>query len=136
LLSLETLVADPAMTRSLFGPAGTQIVALLAMVNRDCPHNQYELAGQRWNQAGHDRRQTHYLATQAIWAGANGIRRHWLLNVDRYAVGRPYAGPWRDTTAQILLADACGGEVARGWIGDDATQVLVRDWFYVWLGAA
>jgi hypothetical protein len=64
------------------------------------------------------------------------MRRKWLLNVDRYAVGRPYNGPWRDTHAQILLSDACGGEVARGWIGDDATRNLVRDWFYVWLGAA
>jgi hypothetical protein len=135
--SLEALAADQVSARKLFGPRGPQIVALLAMVKSDSPREQFESAGMRWNRAWSRRGGAHHQASLAIWAGAlsGGMRRSWLLNIDRYVDARPHNGPWADTHAKVLLADAAGGEAARGWIGDEATDLLVRDWFYAWLGA-
>ena len=134
--TLENLAADPALARKLFGPRGSQVIALLTMVRTDSQRDQFEACARRWNQAGIERHKAHYQAAESTWAGAHGgVRRGWLLNIDRCVVAHPHDGPWRDTDAQILLADACCGEAARSWIGDAAAALLVRDWFYAWLGA-
>ncbi len=131
LVPMAKLRADDELARKTFGPQGTRIVHLLAMVTRETPQSQFDMVYSRWNTTARSRTGEHAAATQEIWAGAEngGIRRSRLLTIDRYvSVARGGQGPWRDTIAQTLLGDACLAEAAREWIGPAKADALVADW--------